>query len=173
MDYVAQSAEASIAAGNIITAAEVRQKQAELRTASAIPLDGGNFAAVIHPDVAYDLMTETGDGAWVAPAQYVNPDNFYNGEIGMLSGFRFTSSPRAKLTADGGASAVDTYTTYFIGGEALALAESIAPHIVIGEVVDRLRRFQPVGWYAYLKYETFREACSSRLLSASSIGANT
>lgn len=171
-DHVGQASEGAITSSNIITTAEVRQKAAELRTAKAIPYAGSMYAAVIHPDVAYDLMSETGDGAWVNPAQYIDPSNFYNGEIGSLAGFKFMSTPRATLNTDGGSGTVDTYTNYFIGNEALVKAESISPHIVIGPVVDRLKRFQPVGWYAYLAYDTFREACLSRLLSASSIGTN-
>ncbi len=172
-DYVGQTAEASITASDIITADEVRQKRAELRGASVAGVAGDLYAAVIHPDVAYDLKSETGDGAWIAPHQYVDTANIYNDEIGTFGGFRFLESARCTLTADGGATTTDTYTTYFMGAQALAKAEPIPGHVVIGPVVDALMRVRPVGWYAYVGWDTYREAALQRLISASSIGANS
>lgn len=175
VDYVGQTAETAITASDIITAAEVRQKHAELLSDSVMPLDGGLgvYRAFIHPDVGYDLKDETGDGAWVAPAQYVLPAKIYMNEIGMFGGFRFIETPRAKLNADGGASNVDTYTSYFVGAEGVAKAVSIAPHMVLGPVTDKFRRYQPLGWYGYWGLAPLREESVRRLISASSIGANS
>lgn len=172
-DYVGQASEAAITATDTLTAAEVRQKRAELRGASVLGIAGDLYGAVIDPDVAFDLKSETGDGAWVAPHQYVDTSNIYNDEIGTFGGFRFIESARCLVNADGGSGNVDTYTNYFMGAQALAKAESIAPHIVIGPVVDALMRLRPIGWYGYVGWDTFREASLRRLLSASSIGDNT
>lgn len=171
-DWVGQASEAAITASNIITADEVRQKRAELRGASVMPVSGSLYAAEIHPDVAYDLKGETGDGAWVAPHQYVDTAALYNDEVGTFGGFRFLETARCKLNTDGGSGTVDTYTTYFHGPEALGQAVSIAPHTVLGPVTDTLKRFQPLGWYTYMQFDTVREAALQRLLSASSIGSN-
>lgn len=174
VDYVTAASEAAITASNIITANEVRQKHAELRAANARPWSGSYYGAVIHPHVAYDLKRETGDAAWLAP--HINGGDagaVYSNEIGSFAGFRFLESPDTYLGADAGSGAVDTYTTYFYGSECLAEAESIPPHMVMGPVTDKLKRFQPLGWHAYLGFDTFREAALRRLLSASSIGANT
>ena len=97
----------------------------------------------------------------------------WNDEIGLFAGVRFVESPRAKINADGGSGTVDTYTTYFMGAQALAKAEPIPGHVVIGPVVDALMRVRPVGWYAYVGWDTYREAALRRLISASSIGANS
>lgn len=172
VEYVSQSAEASIVATNIITADLVRKKKAELDGANVMPFDS-DLVAVIHPDVAYDFKGETGDGAWVSPAQYVNTEKIYNNEIGKFGGFRFLESSRAKLNADGGSGTVDTYTTYFFGKEHLAKAETIPTSLVLGPVTDYLRRWQPLGWYGYFGHGMLRQAAQQRLVSASSIGANT
>ncbi len=169
--YVGQATEAAITATDIMTASEVRQKHAELEAANVLPF-AGNFFSLIHPHVSYDLKSETGDGAWVAPAQYVNTDQIYNNELGLFGGFRFINSSRALLNADGGAGTVDTYTTYFIGKDALAEAETVPPSIVIGPVTDLLMRWQPIGWYGYFGFGGLRSAATERLLAASSIGAN-
>lgn len=170
--YVGQATEGAIVAGNIMTAAQVRQTYATMRGNSVVPWDGSKFVAVIHPDVAYDLRDETGDGAWIAPAQYVNTEKIYSNEFGTFGGFRFIESPRAKLNPDGGSTTVDTYTTYFIGRECLGKVESIAPHMVMGPVTDTLKRIQPLGWHTYAGWDTLREEALERVVSASSIGAN-
>lgn len=165
-------AENALTGADVITADLVRQRHAELRGDSVMDF-GGLYVAIIHPDVAYDLKSETGDGAWVSPAQYVNTERIYRNEIGSFGGFRFIENARARLTADGGATTTDTYTTYFLGQQAGAKAVSIPLHMVEGPVTDVLRRFFPLGWHTYAGWDTFREAALRRLITASSIGANT
>jgi N4-gp56 family major capsid protein len=166
------ASEAATVAGDVITANALRQKRAELRGDNVRPLMGTFYGCVIHPDVAYDLKTETGDGAWVAPAQYVNTEKIYNDEIGAFAGFRVIEHNDALINTDGGSGTVDTYTTYFMGQEALAKVEVVSPNIVMGPVTDKLRRLQPLGWHAYAGWGEFRNLASRRLISASSIGAN-
>ena len=171
VEYVGQASEGAVTAGNILTADIVRRKHAELRGANVMDF-GGMYVAIIHPDVAYDLKSETGDGAWVAPAQYVNTERIYKNEIGTFGGFRFVENSRARLNPDGGSGTVDTYTTYFMGQQAGAKAVSIPLNMVEGPVVDKLRRFFTLGWHTYAGWDTFREAALERVVGASSIGAN-
>lgn len=172
VDFVGQATEAAIVAANVLTADEIRQKHAELAAANARPLSNGTYGAIIHPHQAYDLKGETGDGAWVAPAQYVTVTPLMNNEMGMFGGFRFVESPRVDINTDGGSSTVDTYTAFFYGQDHLGEVESIPPHIVMGPVTDKLMRFQPIGWHAYLGFDTIREASQRKLISASALGAN-
>jgi len=172
-DWASATSEATIAASDVLTSAIARAKHAELRTANVMPLFGDLYAAIVHPHVAYDLKVETGDASWTVPTRYNNVERIYQNEIGVHAGYRWMESPRAKLNADGGASAVDTYTTYFLGDQALAKAVSVPPHVVVGPITDKLRRFQPLGWYGYFGYGEFRDEATERVLSASSIGANT
>jgi len=172
VSYVGQVAENAIVATNIITADEVRTAHAELSTDDVMPLAGG-FAWVIHPHVSYDLKKETGDGAWIAPAQYVNTDKIYTNEVGTFAGFRFIESTRALLTADAGNLLVDTYRNYLFGQEALAKAVSIPVGIKPGPVTDYLSRLVPLGWYGYFGYDTFRDEAAKLVICASSMGANT
>lgn len=167
------TAETDIIATDDIAVAHVRQKRAELRGDSVMPWDMSSYAAVIHPDVAYDLKAETGDGSWTAASQYSDATRIWNDEIGQYAGFRFIESPRAKVNDGGGSGTVDTYTTYFFGQECLAKAESVPPHMVLGPVTDKLRRFQPLGWHTYAGWDTLREAAIRRLITASTIGANS
>jgi len=169
--FVGQVAEDAIVATNILTADLVRQYHAKLVGASVQPFDS-NYIFVLDPDVSYDLKSETGDGAWVAPAQYVNTEKIYNNEIGTFGGFRFLETPRVTVTANAGDSNVDTYRSYLFGKEALAKAESIPASMVLGPVTDLLRRWQPLGWYGYFGYGMLRQASQWIITSASSIGDN-
>jgi len=54
----------------------------------------GNFVAIIHPDVSFDL---TEDDRWTAPHTYVDTENIYNGEIGRIHGARFVETTEAKI----------------------------------------------------------------------------
>ena len=54
----------------------------------------GSYIAIIHPDVAYDLMN---DPEWEAPKNYCDPEDLYNGEIGKIGGVRFVESTEAKI----------------------------------------------------------------------------
>lgn len=164
--------EGQVVATDVLTANQVRRQHAELRSDSVRPIAGKNYVAVIHPDVAYDLKSETGDAAWLSPHIYVDTMPVYANELGTFGGFRFIETPRTKINADGGSSNVDTYTTYFLGAEAMAKAESIAPHMVLGLKTDKLQRLQPLGWHFYLGFGELREASSRRVIGASSIGAN-
>lgn len=166
------TAETDIVAADDLTVALVRQQRAALASASVMPWEENAFGGIIHPDVGYDLKSETGDGSWVATSQYSDATRIWNDEIGKFGGIRFQESPRAKVSTDGGSGTVDTYTTYFFGQEALAKAESIPAHMVLGPVTDKLKRFQPLGWHTYVGYGELRSAASRRVITASTIGSN-
>ena len=172
-EFVGQSAENALTATDILTADEVRQQHANAQVANVMPLGGGDkYLWIIHPHVAYDLKSETGDGAFIAPAQYVNTEKIYNNEIGIFAGFKFVESNRARVGADAGASTVDSYTNYIFGQDGVAKAVWTPPGLVQGEVTDYLKRLVPLGWYAYLGYGIFRDEAMRLLLCASSMGAN-
>jgi N4-gp56 family major capsid protein len=169
------STDATVQATNIIQMNDIRENIADLRSSNVMPYMGNSFIVVLHPDVEYDLMAETTQNAW---GQFVvnqpsGAGDWYAGEVGRAAGAIFASTPRALLNSNAGSSSeTDVYTTYIMGDQAVAKAESIPPHIVRGPVTDTLMRFVPLGWYAYLGYGEFRDAALNRLHSASSIGDN-
>lgn len=162
-----------------LKAADVRRTLAQLRGANVATF-GGLYNAVIHPDVSYDLRGETGAAAWRDPHTYSQPGEIWNGEVGSFEGFRFLESPRAPVFADAGSSTTltDVYATLFMGRQALAKAYSTTdgngpmPRVIPGPVTDKLRRFQPLGWYWMGAYGRFREEALRRVESASTIGTN-
>jgi N4-gp56 family major capsid protein len=98
--------------------------------------------------------------------------------IGAYEGVGFVETPRLAPIADAGAAAVDVYQSLIVGNECLAAAYSRMtnpsgqPTIVLGPVTDKLKRFQPIGWYWLGGYKRFREESIVRIESSSSLGAN-
>ena len=124
-----------------------------------------NFVAIIHPDVAVDVL---GDAGWLAPKQYQDASDIYNAEIGTYLGARYVQSPRA-ITAADGASGATNYRTTFLGSQALVEAMAIEPGTVVGPQVDRLRRSFPMGWYALGGWSIFRQEAIQHVLSPGSL----
>lgn len=163
---------------DIIAAANVRRARVDLVSANVMDI-GGAYVGFIHPDVAYDLRSETGAAAWRDPHTYSQPNEIWTGEVGQFEGVRFIETPRAPVFADAGSSTTltDVYATIFVGQQALAKAYSRTesgpfPKVVIGPVTDKLKRFHPIGWYWFGQYARFREASIRRLETSSSIGTN-
>jgi N4-gp56 family major capsid protein len=172
----------SISTDDILHADDVRRVVAQLRGANVATFNG-SYIGFIHPDVSYDFRSNTDVSAWRTPANYVNPEGIYNGEIGLFESVRFIETPRAKVfaNASNGTSTtgtIDAYCTHIMGRQALAKAyatqdgNGAVPKIVRGNVTDILMRLQPVGWYWLGGYGRFREASLRRIESASSIGSN-
>lgn len=169
---------AAVAAGDIITADKARAAVADLRTASAPGFENGNYLGMVHPDVAYDLRSETAVTDVIAFQIRQDATSVRNGSIGVFGGIEWIENPRAGLLADAGSGTTDVYQTLICGRQALAKAFSRAPgfgedpSVVFGPVTDTLRRFNPVGWYHLVGYGRFREASLQRIETSSSIGAN-
>lgn len=64
-----------------------------LKAQNTPKIDGG-YVAIIHPDVAYDLMR---DPEWIDVNKYSNSENIFTGEIGKIGGVRFVESTEAKV----------------------------------------------------------------------------
>lgn len=58
------------------------------------PTINGDYIAIIHPSVAFDLRESQG---WEDVHKYAQPAEIYNGEIGKLHGVRFVESTEAKI----------------------------------------------------------------------------
>lgn len=153
------------AAYNSPTAKLFATAVSKLRGAAVDPREGENYIAYVHPDVSFDLRVETGDTGWLKPHSYVDTSNIYAGEIGQFVGARFIETPRCSVVD----TTVDVYTSYVFGRQAIAEAAAIEPHVVVGPVVDKLKRFYPLGWHALLGWAVYRDAAFWQVKSSSSI----
>ena len=101
----------------------------------------GSYIAIVHPDCAYDLMS---DPNWKTPNQYADPANIMEGEIGKIEGVRFIESSEAKvfhaedlakdsrvLTVNNSAGIDDANVVAFDGGD-VAAGELVGRYVLIG-----------------------------------------
>lgn len=78
------------------TVKDVFRNAAKLKANNAPKTADGNYVAIIHPYVAYDIMMAAGD-LWRGVMSYAKPENMLKGEIGQLGGVRFCESSEAKI----------------------------------------------------------------------------
>lgn len=168
---------ATVAAGHTITMADIRFVTAKLRGANVQEFDGNAYAGIIHPDVSYDLRSQTGTNNFSDPVAYSDVERRWNGEVGKVEGVRFMESPRAPQYVDGGATNADVFATIIFGREGIAKAFSTgggytggaSPTLTIADKADNLNRFRAVGWKWLGGYGILRQAAVWRIESSSSI----
>lgn len=96
--------------GNL-TVEEVRKAVRTLKRYKAKPING-SYVAIVHPDVSYDLQSDTN---WLDVKKYSDPKDIYSGETGKLYGVRFVETTEAKaffgdvLAKSDGAGETPTY----------------------------------------------------------------
>jgi N4-gp56 family major capsid protein len=138
----------SISATDTMTIADVRKAVRKLRGANAKPLNNGMFAAVIHPDVEYDLQ---GDDSWINAAQYVEKgiNRIYQGETAEMYGVKFLRSANAPvLTNSGSSSGEDVYKSLFFGEEAFGVSDLVDVKTIVQSPSKNsaLELYSDIGW---------------------------
>jgi len=163
----------TMAATDSITSAMARMAPVKLRANKAVPMRGSLYWAAIHPEVSYDLRSESGAANWRDPHNYSAAGNIWAGEIGTYEGAFYVESPRCYNAVDAGTgdNTVRRFRTYYAGREALAEAVAEEFHIVAGPIVDKLGRFRPLGWYGVAGWKLFRQEALIRAETTSTINS--
>ena len=82
----------TLTAEDILTEQDVKKAVTTLENGLASKISG-SYVAIIHPNVAHDLMSNT---LWEDVKKY-DPKDLYEGELGRLYGVRFVESTEAKV----------------------------------------------------------------------------
>ena len=133
-----------------------------------------SFVAIVHPDVAYDLMRCE---EWIDAHKYATPDNIYQGEIGKMGGVRFVESTEAKIwTGSGCPSGLAVDGTVVLGAHAYATTEVTGgglQHIIkqLGYGDDPLNQRSSCGWKATKAAKRLVEEYMVRIESCSSFSS--
>ena len=134
--------------GDLITPTLIDQAVTFLKKNHA-PTINGDYIAIIHPSVAYDLREST---AWLDVHKYAQPGEIYNGEIGKLHGVRFIENTEAKVWKSGD-SANAVYATTIFGKDAYGIIEPSAESMEVivkqrgsAGTSDPLDQRSTVGW---------------------------
>lgn len=160
-----------------LTVDVVKQVVAKLRGQNT-PKINGDYVAIIHPYVAYDLMS---DPAWIEAHKYATPDNLYTGEIGKIAGVRFVESTEAKVwTGSGCPSGLAVFGSLFFGEGAYGTTEvtggglqTIVKQKGSSGVADALDQRSSVGWKALKTAEILIPNYLVRVESCSAFSSTT
>ena len=99
------------------------------------PTINGDYVAIIHPSVAYDLRQSA---EWLDAHKYAQPDEIYNGEIGKLHGVRFVESDNAKVYCGEdlcAASRTLTVSANVTGSTSVSVTQTLVEDALIGRYV--------------------------------------
>lgn len=90
----AKTSRANLAAGDLLTQADMLKAVSYLRSSNAAGLKdfGGYYTAIIHPAVATDLMSNTNTGSYTDVGRYTNVDDLRKGQLGGFRGVRYLES---------------------------------------------------------------------------------
>ena len=150
---------ADLTAEHKLTYNDVAYMATMLKRHNAPKIDGC-YIAIIHPDVAQDIML---DERWIDVQKYKNPENVYNGEIGKLHNVRFIESTEALCVRAGAKIGVDpdtgkdilagVYSTLFLGKDAYHVIDVAGAGVEIivkpagsAGTNDPINQISTVGW---------------------------
>jgi N4-gp56 family major capsid protein len=168
---------ANLTANSKMNADLVKRIATKLKSANAPKIDGF-YVAIIHPHVAYDLMS---DPEWMEVQKYATPENMLKGEIGKLGGCRFVESTEAKIfSGEGCPEGLAVYSTLFLGANAYGVTEvtgggltTIVKQKGSGGTTDPLDQRSSIGWKALRTAEILVPAYLVRCESCSTFSATT
>ena len=153
-----------------LTVDAVRRAVRTLKKQDAEPI-GDSFIGIIHPDVAYDLMS---DPKWVNVKSYSDPEGIYEGEIGKIENVRFVETSEAKVFEGAGAEGRDVYATLPLGDNAYGTTEIegggltlIVKQLGSGGASDPLDQRASVAWKATKAAVRLQEAYMVRIETTS------
>lgn len=135
-----------------LTVDVVNQVVAKLRANNAKTING-DYVAIIHPYVAYDLMR---DPEWIEAHKYAQPENLYEGEIGKIAGVRFVQTSEACILRDDTCpEGLAVFSSLFIADNAYGVTEitggglqTIIKQLGSAGSADPLNQRATIGWKA-------------------------
>lgn len=151
---------------------ELIMKAAAMLKGMNAPTFDNDYVAIIHPYVAYDLMTSE---SWKDWHKYCTPENAYEGELGKIGRVRFVESTEAKvLGAEHDTTGnVPVFFTMVIGKNAYGVTEveggglqTIVKQLGSGQ--DPLNQRASAGWKAIKTAEILSDEFLVRIESSSS-----
>lgn len=161
-----------------LTVKAIRAAVRTLKRQNARTIDG-SYVGIIHPDVAYDLMS---DPNWVEWQKYTSPDKMYNNEIGKIAGVRFVETTEAKIFEKVGGSSnskFDVYSTLIIAANAYGTTniEGGGLQLIVKQkgsagTADPLDQRSTIGWKATKTAERLVEDYMVRIETACSYKAS-
>ena len=147
----------------VLTVDVVKKVAAMLKAANAPKIDG-DYVCILHPYVAYDIMS---DPRWEEMHKYATPENMYEGEIGRIAGVRFVETSEAavyKGTENDCPANLAVFGCLFLAQGAYGVTEvtggglqTIIKQLGSAGTADPLDQRSTVGWKALQTAEILME----------------
>ena len=149
---------------------DVVKKIAAMLKASNAPKFGGDYVCILHPYVAYDIMS---DPRWEEMHKYCKPENQFEGEIGRIAGVRFIETSEAAVytgTENDCPAGLAVFGCLFIANGAYGVTEvtggglqTIIKQLGSAGTADPLNQRSTVGWKAMQTAEILQQAYMYRV----------
>lgn len=172
----AVSSRADLDATSIFKPKYVYRAERVLKRMNAPKIDG-KYVAIIHPDVAADIMQ---DDLFIDVTKYANPQGAFQGEIGTIGNTRFVESSEAKIWKDETCpTGLAVYGILFVAKNAYGVTEvdglglkTIIKNLGSAGTADPLDQRSTVGWKAAKTAERLVEEYMLRFECVSSVSAD-
>ena len=170
-----------LGADDVLTIEDIKKAVRQLKRVDAEDING-DFVAIVHPDVAYDLMQ---DSEWIDANQYAGSGAIFRGEIGKMYHTRFVETTQAKIWKDSTCPVISegvyrpVYGTLVIAENAYGVTsingsgiETIMKQLGSGGTADPLNQRATAGWKLNKVAKILTEEYMVRIESTASYGAS-
>ena len=155
-----KTARTGLGAGDTIAQSDLVRGVTWLRASNAAglePFEGGNYAAVIHPNVIGDLMSTTSTGSWIDAARYTSPQDIVNGKMSGYRGIKYLESAWQNYFN----STVPVMPTTIIGAESFGWGYYQQPQAILTTTPDSnnpLNLYSSIGGKVTLGVTRFNDS---------------
>lgn len=167
----ARTGTGGLTASDVLTIEDIKKAVRKLKRVNAKTING-SYVAIVHPDVVYDLMS---DSEWVDANHYAGSERIFNGEIGKMYGVRFIETTMAKIWKP---STLPIYGTLVLGENAYGTTsinnggiETIVKQLGSGGTADPLNQRSTCGYKLNKVAKILEESYMVRIESAASFGS--
>ena len=168
----ARTGTGGLTAADVLTIEDIKKAVRWLKRNNAETIQG-DYVALVHPDVVYDLMQ---DDEWVDANKYAGSGRIFEGEIGKMYGVRFVESTQAKIWKP---ASLPIYGTLVLAANAFGVTsinnggiETIVKQLGSGGTADPLNQRATAGWKLQKTAVILTQEYMVRVESAASYGAN-
>ena len=151
-----------IAAGDLITQTDSNRAYKYLASANAAgvkPFSGNYYAAVVHPFIESDLMSNTATGSFNDVGRYTSVDDLRAGALGDFRGVRYLRSAFQNVWA----SSVTVFPTTFVGDQSFGWGYFQQPQAIMVTTPDSqnaLNLYNSIGGKVALGATRFEDTAS-------------
>lgn len=168
----ASSHRSNVIKASTATIKAVRKCVRALQLSSVPRFPDGYYVGLVHPDVAFDLQTDT---AWQDVVKYRDTVKYdIAGEVGSLYGVRFAMAPTIPILVNSGSANADVYRTLVFGPDFVGQSDLGDLEVVINEPgkTSELGMFNTYGYRFVMANALLQNARGVRLESTASLGTN-